>query len=68
MRQDVKRQRINERHDTPSAVQKINGRGLHSTTFSAQRKHFLWDALVGVSLTVIRAAQAELKSGRVLSP
>jgi len=39
--------------------------GLHWSTFSAQLKHFLWNALVGVSMTVFRTAQVELKSGRV---
>ena len=41
------------------------GRGLHPSIFSAQRKHFLWDTLGGVSLSVTNSAQVELKSGRV---
>ena len=30
----------------------LTGRSLHSCTFSAQRKHFSWDTLGGVSLSV----------------
>jgi len=43
-------------------------RGLHSSTFSAQRKHILSDTLVGVTLSVTNTAQVELKSGRVSAP
>jgi hypothetical protein len=39
--------------------------GLHSSTFSAQRKHLLWDTLRVVSLSVTKTAQVELKRGRV---
>ena len=40
-------------------------RGLHSSTISAQRKHFLWDTLGGVNLSVMKSAQVEVKSGQV---
>ena len=40
----------------------FSGRGLHSSTISAQRKHFLSSS---VSLSVTETAQVELKSGRV---
>ena len=42
-------------------------KGLHSSTFSAQRKHFLWDTvtLVGVSLSVENESQVRLRSGRM---
>ena len=41
------------------------GRGLHSSTFSAERKHFLWDVSSTIGLSVTKMAQAELKTGRV---
>ena len=41
------------------------GRGLHSSICSALRKHFLWDTLRIVSLSVTKTAQVELKCGRV---
>jgi hypothetical protein len=31
----------------------------------AQREHFLWDTLAGVSLAVVKTAQVELNRGRV---
>jgi hypothetical protein len=36
--------------------------GLTLVHFSAQRMHFLWDTLVGVSLSVTNTAQVELES------
>ena len=43
----------------------VGGRGLHSSTFLAQRKHFLWDTLVDASLSMAKTAQVELKRERV---
>jgi len=39
--------------------------GLHSSTYLAQRKPFLWVTLVGVNLTVAKTTQVELNHGRV---
>jgi hypothetical protein len=49
----------------PDPRDDLNGMGLHSSTFSAQRKLFLWDMLGGVSLSVENTAQIELQSGSV---
>ena len=43
-------------------------RVLHSSTFSAQRKRFLWDTLGCVCLKVANMTQVELRSGRVYAP
>jgi len=51
-----------------SIASKLRTRGLHSSAFSAQRKHVLWDTLVDVSLTVSGTAQVELKRRRVQAP
>ena len=41
---------------------------MDESTFSAQRKHFWRKMLGGVSLSVIKMAQVELKSRRVKAP
>jgi hypothetical protein len=43
-------------------------RGLHSSEFSAQRKHFFGDALESVSLSMTETAQLEQRGGRVVAP
>jgi hypothetical protein len=50
------------------AQERGGGRGLHSSTALAQRKHFMWDTLVDVSLPMSKTAQVELNRGRVYAP
>ena len=43
----------------------VRGRGLHSSTFCTQRKHFLWDTMVWCQSVSGKNGQAELKRGGV---
>jgi len=63
----MKRERV-EGPATGGCRTEPSARGSHSSTFPPQRKHFVWDTLGGVSLSVAELAQVELRSGRVEAP